>query len=140
MMNLFYYLIRVPGGISSRKVASSKTSSAPAASGIPCDSTPMIFAGCRFATSTIRFHMSTSGAYFVPMPATTCRSSEPSVTRSLSSFLEPRTFRYLNLQPLLKRVFSSNQIFNFSGYGKPASSFLRAFLAQIPASNNHLFG
>jgi len=77
---------------------------------------------------------------FVPMPATTCRSSEPSVTRSLSSFLEPRTFRYLNLQPLLKRVFSSNQIFNFSGYGKPASSFLRAFLAAKTCFKYSSFG
>ena len=60
----------VPGSTSSRMVTSPTTSLSPAASTIPCDSTPMSLAGLRLATTTTRRPMRLSGSYLLPIPAT----------------------------------------------------------------------
>src|SRR5215831_842888 len=80
------HLTLVPGSTASRIVTSPFTSLSPAARTIPWDSTPISFAGLRFATITIVFPTSASGSYFLPMPATIWRCSLPRLTCNLMSF------------------------------------------------------
>src|SRR5215467_15393938 len=84
--NSSIHLTLVPGSTSSRIVISPFTSLSPAARTIPWDSTPISFAGLRFATITIVFPTSASGPYFLPMPATIWRCSLPRLTCNLMSF------------------------------------------------------
>ncbi len=69
---------------------SPRTSLSPAARTMPCDSMPINFAGFKFATMTIVFPIKASGSYFLPMPATICRCSVPTVNLKLEELLRFR--------------------------------------------------
>src|SRR5687767_14303204 len=64
----------VPAGTLGSTLIRLGSPSIDAASTMPFDSTPINVAGCRFATITTFRPTSSSGVYFVPMPATIVRS------------------------------------------------------------------
>src|SRR5262245_61774171 len=73
------HLTMLPLGTSEGTSSSTGFPSSPtdAARTIPFDSTPMSFAGFRFATTTMLRPTSAPGSYCAAMPATICRRSPP---------------------------------------------------------------
>src|SRR5579885_2302751 len=104
------YLTLIPAGTASTKVANPSTSLSPAASTMPCDSMPMSLAGLRFATTIIVFPIKSSGPYFLPMPATICRCSEPRSTCSFSNFSDFGTRSAVNTFAVRKWIFWKSSI------------------------------
>src|SRR6266513_46179 len=78
----------VPAGTLGSTLSSDGSPSIDAASTMPFDSIPISFAGCRLATMTTLRPTSSSGVYFVAMPATMVRSPSPVKIVILISFFD----------------------------------------------------
>ena len=77
---------------------------------IPFDSTPMSFAGARFATKTNFRPTSCSAVYAVAMPPTIVRTSSPSFTVIFISFFDFSTFSAAITSPTRRSIFMKSEI------------------------------
>src|SRR6185369_6287214 len=120
------YLILVPGGTSPSNVQRTALPSSDAASTMPLLSTPMSFAGLRFATTATVLPGSDSGAYASAMPATNCRTSPPRSTMSFTSFFEPGTFSADWMRPTRSSTLAKSAMSSFSATGGGAACVVSA--------------
>src|SRR5579862_3501040 len=123
-----------PAGISSANVHNTAFPSGPAdaASNIPFDSTPRIFRGARFVTTTTLRPTNSSGAYDVAIPANTCRTSSPISTNTFKSLSAPATFSADFTTPTRSSTFAKSSIPIFAGTTGAAPAAVAAAAAPVP--------
>src|ERR1700722_1422101 len=130
------HLTFAPAGISSANVHNTAFPSGPtdAASNIPFDSTPRIFRGARFVTTTTLRPTNSSGAYDVAIPANTCRTSSPISTMTFKSLSAPATFSADFTTPTRSSTFAKSSIPIFTGTADAAPAAVATAAAPVEAA------